>query len=726
MEFQLALLKNKKDPHPIDVTYNFDQLHTLLTTFEHCTKEEGKSFIDGHFQGRPRRTENLTRKSLLILDVDGYGGTLTSLQKVLALLNPYKFIAYSTATHTFTSPRIRIVLFFKDPISTPSYKSIAIMIINTLDDTLKSAIDIIPSITPNTSIGLPIISHTKYEPWALYRDGEYLNPHTFTSPFPSEKEDQFLITTQQQPLSNLTPNDIQRYLDQYNVETTSHADWLTVGMGLHHQYQGHLQGLHVWDEWSKLDQRTQKDGQPNYPGPEHLAYRWHSFRHTLSNPITFATVLQRLKISPLTVGYKGEMQLSSPSTYLKPLPSLLWVHTRVHTKGKHLQPLFTEENFKILLLHYGIVIKFDIIKKETFIFFQGIRQINLNSAVTHIKLLSTLNQLPINLVGELINKLSWDNKFNSWQEWIETTPWDGVNRLTDFYETLQVPPDQEVIKTIYLHKWLLQMIHVTCLNDEDQPKMARMVLTLQGKTFIGKTSWVSRLVPNTMYDYVATGMILDTSRDVSLKKCIEHVFVELGELAATYRKSDIEALKNVISCPVDILDIKYLPRAEKHRRRTVFCATVNEVNFLQDQTGNSRFLCLSVLQCNSYHSINMQQLYAQLLVEARANPEQNYNLSHDEITLQTRINTTLESLSPLEEGLVEIFDFSLEVLPDHVYSARTILMLLGYHPSQLKKNHTNELAKILDRFNLPRSSNPRGWYLPPKKSQRLNVMESFR
>jgi putative DNA primase/helicase len=47
----------------------------------------------------------------------------------------------------------------------------------------------------------------------------------------------------------------------------------------------------------------------------------------------------------------------------------------------------------------------------------------------------------------------------------------------------------------------------------------------------------------------------------------------------------------------------------------VFAASVNEVAFLVDATGNRRFWCIEVDRMNADHDVDMMQLYAQALIE---------------------------------------------------------------------------------------------------------------
>lgn len=718
MLLKIATLKNKFDRFPLDQSLSYSEFQQLLSTFTICGKDDAAAVISGHFNGKERHTQNLHSKSLIILDIDSYTGSIADLAANLKRdLEQYKVISHSTASHTPENPRIRIILFLATRIETESYQQIAANFINRLSNSLKKAIDLTASTTPNKIFYLPIKPTEDYQEWFWENNGDLIEPaiYDFEAAASSEDpKDGLLITTKQQPLDNLTDEDIIKYLKNYRADTTDHDEWFSVGLALHHQYEGKLKGLKIWEAWSKADKRIKEDGERYYPGVDHLKSRWNSIPQNSHNPLTFATIIHRINYQATI---KQNNIYKNYGEILAPISNKKWIDTY----GKTNSPLFTNANFQVLLKEYNIEIKFDVIKKEQVIFFDGKKEFNINSALNRIKLLCTLNKLPYSLVNDTVNQIAFSNKFNSWKDWIESIEWDGVDRLPEFYDTIKVLPEHTEIREIYLRKWLLQMIHITCMNDGNKPKMARMVLTFQGKSSIGKTTWVAGLTPASMYDYGATGVILDTNKDFSIKKCIEHVIVELGELASTYRKSDIDALKNFISSHTDIIEIKYIARAEKYRRMTVFCATVNEMNFLQDQTGNTRFLCLPVLKCNGFHNIDLQQLYAQLLVYVKNNSDEDYNLTHDETTSQTQINNELESISPLEEALEAIFDLESNTR-NKLYNATNILLQLGYVRPQITKKHTNEMARILDKLGFKRNSNPRGWYLPPK---RINNDDEF-
>jgi putative DNA primase/helicase len=95
-------------------------------------------------------------------------------------------------------------------------------------------------------------------------------------------------------------------------------------------------------------------------------------------------------------------------------------------------------------------------------------------------------------------------------------------------------------------------------------------------------------------------------------KAIEHWIVELGELDATFKKSDIAKLKAFISEKIDIVRRPYAKRESKYPRQTVFCASVNDKDFLKDSSGNVRFWVIPVLKLNAYHNLDMQQVWAEV------------------------------------------------------------------------------------------------------------------
>jgi hypothetical protein len=702
MYIKVAFVKNNKDINPVDKSLTFEELVTKLSSFIISDKENAPGIIGGYFNGQTRDTVNLQARTLLILDVDYYKGSINALETLYKRdLSSYRYIAYSTASHSLEAPRIRIVLFFTKDVKTEEYRQISLNFINTLSLDFKKTLQIPTCIKPNQMMYLPVIPYDDYLIWYNHQDGELIDPDLYlqATDLIVSDTDQFSLTLKNNPLE-ITEANIINYLTTYVVEERDYYEWLEVGAALHHQYKGDDTGLIIWNKWSKRDPRPDK-----YKGLYELECKWKSFKTDIDNPVTFATIIYKIN---------NKLPIQTSNDY-RPISKHKWKDTR----GKAQIPILTEANFKILQEEYGIKIRFDLIKKNVEISFNEVKIADVNQAITKIELLCTLNKIDSSKVTKVVNYIANQNTFNSWKDWIYSVPWDGIKRFDDFCNSVEVLPEVEDIRNLYLKKWFLQLINITCLNDGDEGKIARMILIFQGKQYSGKTSWFRSLVPSTQNDFVTEGAILKISDSMTVLRCIQHVIVELGEINSTMKRSDSDELKNFLSSTKDILNIKYIAYPVTYRRRTVFFGSVNETEFLQDQTDNTRFLCLPVINCNHNHNYDMQQIYAELVEMTKT--DNNYYLSLEDLKIQRKMNTHFNSVSILEEKLQEIFqveNISTQSKDKMViYNATNLLEELGFNINQMihKKSLTNEMAKILDLHGFKRSSNPRGWHLPAKR-----------
>ena len=71
--------------------------------------------------------------------------------------------------------------------------------------------------------------------------------------------------------------------------------------------------------------------------------------------------------------------------------------------------------------------------------------------------------------------------------------------------------------------------------------------------------------------------------------------VELSELDGIFRKSDVANLKAFISREVDAIRCPYARAAIPKPRKTSFCGSVNNAEFLTDTSGSRRFRPVTVV-----------------------------------------------------------------------------------------------------------------------------------
>lgn len=701
---KISISRNILDNYSTDKNLSKEQLVELLTSYpsEILTKKTAPAFIAGHFNGTQRITENLQSRTLITLDLDHCNHHLNDLEGVLEeTLHMYGYCAYSTSSHTPDKPKIRIVLFLQKEVAVEEYKNITTNFINSLSK-IKPFIDITSSTVAAQLMFLPFRSSEKYQQWSKTNNGTTIDPSLFLNEIKLElnsKLDDFDKTVKSTPL-NITKNEVIAYLKLYPERSCNYDEWLEVGECLHHQFVGSDEGKDIWYQWS-LKHKKSEDNINN------INYKWTTFKTDRDKVKTFASIINRAK------SYREEKSIGNESVKL--ICKSKWVQT----KGKSLSPLSGEDNFQVLFDEYNIKINYDEILKDVNVYKGNYLFDDENSALTSIKLLCEINGLKSSLANEVMKLFAGKNVINSWRDLVLSHSSNKTDNFDKLCNTIKVEPEYEDLKRLYLKKWLLQMIHMTCLNDGERPKAARMVLVFQGKQGIGKTSWFRSLAPKGYSKYVLEGHTLNVNDFMNVTTCLKHVFVELGELAATFRKSDTEQLKSFISNTMDELNKKYSVHPVKYRRKTVFFGSVNDENFLQDQTGNSRFLVLPVLDCDARHNINMFDLYAELLEEAKL--DDSYDLTDDELQTQAFVNNKFENINTLKEKFEEKFDITKEE-QDVLYTATKTLEILGFNITNIRKNHTNDMASLLKKYGFKRSPKYRTWYLPPL---RFNMNEDI-
>lgn len=281
----------------------------------------------------------------------------------------------------------------------------------------------------------------------------------------------------------------------------------------------------------------------------------------------------------------------------------------------------TIANLRYLFQSYRIELSYnELLKKQTIRFNnandRGHGDLIDNAGVAHIRSLLALNGLPASSL-DLLPALFAEKATNPVLGWIESKSWDRSDRLGALADTLSVDSSDLRYRDLALRTWLLQCVAAAdgarrTLNSDALPKY-ELAFILQGGQGAKKTSWFKRLVPKHLSAYIIDGAHLDPADKETVRTCISSWICELGELDSTFRRADISRLKAFLSKQTDTLRLPYDRAESQFGRRTSFCGSVNPEQFLNDSTGSRRFLPLQVTACDSLHTIDMQQLWAQVL-----------------------------------------------------------------------------------------------------------------
>jgi putative DNA primase/helicase len=317
----------------------------------------------------------------------------------------------------------------------------------------------------------------------------------------------------------------------------------------------------------------------------------------------------------------------------------------------------TAENYAFLLSAFNITARFNVISKRPEVIipgWTGTVENAANTSITAIQSLAARHGLPTGPVQAMLDLLADENPYNPVRTWIESVPWDGEDRLPALCATLVTEPDFPVgFKDRLIYKWLLSAVAAVLTLSGFH---TRGVITLLGPQGIGKTTWVRNLVPDEILSAAVVRLDhhLDATNKDSILIAISHWIVEIGELESSFKR-EVGRLKGFLTLDRDKVRRPYGKEAAEYPRRTVFAASVNGHDFLQDSTGNSRFWTLPLIDVDHEHGINMQQVFAQLAVDFHKG-EQWWLDAMEEAELAYR-NEKHRSFSLVIEKLQGLIDF---------------------------------------------------------------------
>jgi len=195
----------------------------------------------------------------------------------------------------------------------------------------------------------------------------------------------------------------------------------------------------------------------------------------------------------------------------------------------------------------------------------------------------------------------------------------------------------------------------------------------------------------------------------------------VGELDSSLKK-DVARLKGFLTNDSDKLRRPYARTNSEYPRKTVFCATVNDANFLVDSTGNTRFWTIPVTSVNFQHNIDMQQLFSQVAEDYKK--DEQWWLTKEEEQQLEEYNKRHRAISATEESILAVLDL------DRINSENIPAMTASQMLKEVDINPTNpkckEAAAVL-REHLGDSKRINGqnkWRIPLKKDQYRLTPES--
>lgn len=200
--------------------------------------------------------------------------------------------------------------------------------------------------------------------------------------------------------------------------------------------------------------------------------------------------------------------------------------------------------------------------------------------------------------------------FNEVQKYLEALIWDGVPRLDTLFIDYLGAKDTGYNRAVCRKSFTAAVARAMtpgCKFDN--------MLILAGPQGVGKS---------TLIDKMSRGWFNDSIRTFEGKEASELLqgvwLVEIAELDA-FRRTDIARIKQFLSLRADRYRAAYGRHVKELPRCCVFFGTCNEMEFLQDTTGNRRFWPVDVMTDTPTKSVFTDltdEVINQLWAEAKA------------------------------------------------------------------------------------------------------------
>lgn len=248
-------------------------------------------------------------------------------------------------------------------------------------------------------------------------------------------------------------------------------------------------------------------------------------------------------------------------------------------------------------------------------------------------------------------------EFNPLKNYIKQLPeWDGktdhIGLLADTVKIKSININnvsQQDLWRPYLEKWLVASVATSTGRG-----INHLCLILVGNQGTGKTSWLNRLCPENMKEFLICSHINPSLTDNNTSNFLaEKWFVNIDDQLETIFGKDFNSMKAIITAPF-VTNRKTWHRFSKKRPRVCsFMGSVNSPKFLTD-TENRRYLVFTADELNYTHKVNMDLVWSQAL-HLLSNGHK-YWFNQEEMKQLNLVNELYRQITPEEEWLMKLYE----------------------------------------------------------------------
>lgn len=199
-------------------------------------------------------------------------------------------------------------------------------------------------------------------------------------------------------------------------------------------------------------------------------------------------------------------------------------------------------------------------------------------------------------------------QYNPVKEFFENNKWDGKPRLSQLAECINSHTGTAQWREKMIIKWVVGIV------ENIYGGTSELNLILVGKKNTGKTFFFRKLLPHELKDYFANSQ-LNRGTDDEILMC-EKIIIFNDEYGGKRKDAEREE-KRLMAADYFSLRVPYGRGNETMKRLATLCGTCNEIDILDDATGNRRIIIMEAVGKFNFELYNSLDK-TQLLAEAKA------------------------------------------------------------------------------------------------------------
>lgn len=187
--------------------------------------------------------------------------------------------------------------------------------------------------------------------------------------------------------------------------------------------------------------------------------------------------------------------------------------------------------------------------------------------------------------ADALKNVSMRNKFHPVRELLDSLTWDGKEHIRSLLPEYLGAEDSDYTYQV-MRLWMLGAVS----RVYKPGSKFNYTIILQGSQGIGKSTFLKLMA---LDDSWFNDSLDSLDSDKAVQSLTGSWIIELAELKSLARTAGgVESVKRFLTATQDKYRIPYERRADTFYRQCVFAGTTNKDDFLQDETGNRRFLII--------------------------------------------------------------------------------------------------------------------------------------